>query len=222
MQRRAPRLRVLLHLLILVPALSEVPDHYASPRVGSGTRTGLSNSPAQEYLDPTYPVPRSPPGASTCVVPVLSYSFANTYGTPPAKAAYAPPAECPAPWSLVVLSFSVAIAGDQYDRVAAVWLDGAELLRTTTAEPTTDGVRWTIHKDVTRYSALLRSPRGGELSVMLENLVNDVYTGGDNCHCRRRGDGIRRNGGHAVGFSVLETQTTAVCQNGKVTALRAA
>ncbi|AQK85713.1 Peptide-N4-(N-acetyl-beta-glucosaminyl)asparagine amidase A-like precursor [Zea mays] len=177
MQRRAPRLRVLLHLLILVPALSEVPDHYASPRVGSGTRTGLSNSPAQEYLDPTYPVPRSPPGASTCVLPVLSYSFANTYGTPPAKAAYAPPAECPAPWSLVVLSFSVAIAGDQYDRVAAVWLDGAELLRTTTAEPTTDGVRWTIHKDVTRYSALLRSPRGGELSVMLENLVNDVYTG---------------------------------------------
>ncbi|CAD6333900.1 unnamed protein product [Miscanthus lutarioriparius] len=124
-----------------------------SPRAGSGTRTGLSNAPAQEYLDPTYPVPRPPP------------------------AAYVPPAGCPAPWFLVVLSFSIAIAGDQYDRVAAVWLDGAELLRTTTAEPTPDGVRWTVRKDVTRYSGLLRSPPGGVLSVMLENLVNDLYTG---------------------------------------------
>jgi len=178
MQQRAPPLRLPLHLLLLlVPALAEVPDRYASPRAGSGTRTRLSNAPAQVYLDPTYPVPRPPPAAPICVVPVLSYSFANTYGAPPAKAAYAPPAGCPAPWSLVVLSFSVAIAGDQYDRVAAVWLDGAELLRTTTAEPTPDGVRWTVRKDVTRYSALLRSPPGGVLSVMLENLVNDVYTG---------------------------------------------
>ncbi|PVH33710.1 hypothetical protein PAHAL_8G052000 [Panicum hallii] len=48
----------------------------------------------------------------------------------------------PAPWSLVVLS-SVAIVGDQYDRVAAVWLDGAELLRTTTVEPTPNSIRWT-------------------------------------------------------------------------------
>jgi hypothetical protein len=60
----------------------------------------------------------------------------------PAKAAYAP----------LVLYFSVAIAGDQYDRVASVWLDGAKLLCTTP-----DGVRWTVRKDVKRYSALLRS-----------------------------------------------------------------
>jgi hypothetical protein len=65
----------------------------------------------------------------------------------PAKAAYAP----------LVLYFSVAIAGDQYDRVASVWLDGTKLLCTTTAEPTPDGVRWTVRKDVKCYSALLRS-----------------------------------------------------------------
>ena len=73
--------------------------------------------------------------------------------------------------------FSAAYAGDEYDRVAAVWLDGRELLRTTTAEPTPEGVRWTVRKDVTRYSSLLRSPPSGVLSVMLENLVNDQYTG---------------------------------------------
>ncbi|WVZ98413.1 hypothetical protein U9M48_043862 [Paspalum notatum var. saurae] len=179
MAPRAPPLRHLLHLLLLllVPALAEVPDRYASRRAGAGASAGLSNALAQEYLDPTYPVPRPPPAAPTCVLPVLSYSFANTYGAPPAKASYAPPAGCPSPWSLVVLAFSVAIAGDQYDRVAAVWLDGAELLRTTTAEPTPDGVRWTVRRDVTRYSALLQSPPGGVLSVMLENLVNDQYTG---------------------------------------------
>lgn len=173
---RPPPLRHLLHLLLLlVPALAEVPDRYASARAGASS--GLSNAPAQEYLDPTYPVPRTPAAAPTCIHPVLSCSFGNTYGAPPATATYAPPAGCPAPWSLVVLSFSVAIAGDQYDRVAAVWLDGVELLRTTTAEPTPDGVRWTVRKDVTRYSALLLSPPGGVLSVMLENLVNDQYTG---------------------------------------------
>ncbi|TKW27468.1 hypothetical protein SEVIR_3G259000v4 [Setaria viridis] len=177
MPLRAPPLLLHLVLLLLVPALADVPDRYSSPRTGASAGGGLGNSPAREYLDPTYPAPRPPPLAPSCVVPVLSYSFANTYGAPPATAAYAPPAGCPAPWSLVVLSFSVAIAGDQYDRVAAVWLDGAELLRTTTAEPTPDGVRWRVRKDVTRHSALLRSPTGGVLSVMLENLVNDQYTG---------------------------------------------
>ncbi|KAL6876386.1 hypothetical protein ACP4OV_012958 [Aristida adscensionis] len=171
-------LRLLLRLLLLVPAIADVPDRYAAPRARAGPRArGRSNAPAQEYLDPTYPVPRPPPAAPSCVVPVLSYSFAHTYGAPPAEAAYAPPAACPGPWPLVVLSFAAACAGDQYDRVAAVWLDGTELLRTTTAEPTPDGIRWTVRKDVTRYSSLLRSPPHGVLSVMLENVVNDQYTG---------------------------------------------
>ncbi|OEL15810.1 Peptide-N4-(N-acetyl-beta-glucosaminyl)asparagine amidase A [Dichanthelium oligosanthes] len=177
MPLRAPPHRLLLLLVLLVPALADVPDRYSSPRPGASAGARLGNAPAQEYLDPTYPAPRPPPSTPSCVVPVLSYSFANTYGAPPATAAYAPPAGCPAPWSLVALSFSAAVAGDQYDRVAAVWLDGAELLRTTTAEPTPDGIRWTVRKDVTRHSAQLRSPPGGVLSVMLENLVNDQYTG---------------------------------------------
>ncbi|XP_006655292.1 peptide-N4-(N-acetyl-beta-glucosaminyl)asparagine amidase A [Oryza brachyantha] len=164
-------------LLLILPSLlaapacaEEVPDRYAvlqAPRAAA----------AKEYLDPTFPLPQPPPAAPSCTVPVLSYSFGDTYGAAPAKASYAPPAGCPAPWSLVVLTFSASCAGDQYDRVAAVWLDGAELLRTTTAEPTPEGVRWTVRKDVTRYSALLRSPPGGVLSVMLENVVNDKYTG---------------------------------------------
>ncbi|GJN14294.1 hypothetical protein PR202_gb01098 [Eleusine coracana subsp. coracana] len=174
-----PRLLLPVLLLLLIPAaIAGVPDRYTVRRGRVGVRAGNSRLSAQEYLDPTYPVPRPPPVASpTCVVPVLTHSFGDTYGAPPATAAYAPPADCPAPWSLVSLSFSVAVAGDQYDRVAAVWLDGVELLRTTTAEPAPGGVRWTVRRDVTRYASLLRAPPGGVLSVMLENLVNDEFTG---------------------------------------------
>ncbi|KAF0922933.1 hypothetical protein E2562_002170 [Oryza meyeriana var. granulata] len=173
----APHYLLLLLLpLLAAPARSEeVPDRYAVRHAPQGA--GGASAAAKEYLDPTFPLPQPPPAAPSCTVPVLSYSFGDTYGAAPAKASYAPPAGCPAPWSLVVLTFSASCAGDQYDRVAAVWLDGAELLRTTTAEPTAEGVRWTVRKDVTRYSALLRSPPGGVLSVMLENVVNDKYTG---------------------------------------------
>jgi hypothetical protein len=45
---------------------------------------------------------------------------------------------------------------------------------------------------------------------------------GDNCHYGRREQGIRRNGGVGVGFSVLETQATAKLQNGNETTLGAA
>lgn len=165
----------LLHLL--GPAPAEATDRYAVRYAAPPGAVANAAAAAQEYLDPTYPLQPPPPSATTCTVPVLSHSFANTYGAAPATACYAPPPGCPAPWSQVVLSFSVEISGDQYDRVAAVWLDGAELLRTTTAEPTPEGIRWTVRRDVTRYSALLRSPPHGVLSVMLENLVNDVYTG---------------------------------------------
>lgn len=74
------------------------------------------------------------------------------------------------------MEIQIACQGEQYDRIAAVWLDGAELIRTSTAEPTEGGVFWNVRKDVTRYSSLL-SRKKLNLSVMLENIVNDVFTG---------------------------------------------
>lgn len=76
----------------------------------------------------------------------------------------------------MALQFNVSSKGEQYYRIAAVWLDGAELLRTSTAEPTDDGIFWTVTKDVTRYSSILVN-ENISLSVMMENMVNDVYTG---------------------------------------------
>lgn len=51
-----------------------------------------------------------------------------------------------------------------------------ELLRTSTAEPSPTGIFWKVRKDVTRYSSLFtRSDLN--VTMMLENIVNDVYTG---------------------------------------------
>lgn len=108
-----------------------------------------------------------------CTLPILNHNFSNTYGLPPFTARYSPPCKT---WSHVMMEIQIACQGEQYDRIAAVWLHGAELIRTSTAEPTEDGVFWKVRKDVTRYSSLL-SQKKLSLSVMLENIVNDVFTG---------------------------------------------
>ncbi|KAL2549768.1 Peptide-N4-(N-acetyl-beta-glucosaminyl) asparagine amidase A protein [Forsythia ovata] len=127
----------------------------------------------QQYFEITRPLPFDALIPS-CTLPVFSHDFDNTIGLPPATTDYSPPTNCT--WTHVSLHLSVASNGSQYDRIAAVWLDGAELLRTSTAEPTPDGVFWNVSKDLTRYSSLLRQ-ENITLSVMLENVVNDVYTG---------------------------------------------
>lgn len=138
---------------------------------------------AQEYVDPTFPPPLLPNTSPSCSRLILNHSFANTYGLPPVTVPYSPPlppSNCSAPWGRVVLTLSVSSAGDQYDRIAAVWLAGAEILRTSTAEPTEAGVFWHVRKDVTKYHSLLQRPNN--VTMMLENLVNDEFTGIYHCN----------------------------------------
>lgn len=127
----------------------------------------------QKYLEITRPLPLAN-FTPSCTLPILTHDFGNTMGLPPISVAYSPPENCS--WNHVALQFNASCKGVQYDRVAAVWLDGADLFRTSTPEPTENGVFWTVTKDVTRYSYLLVK-EDISLSVMLENLVDDVYTG---------------------------------------------
>lgn len=77
-----------------------------------------------------------------------------------------------------------------------------EILRTSTAEPNEEGIFWNVRKDVSRYiSAFMVA--NATLTVMLENIVNDVYTGVYNVnvsflyynvdHRVRLGDNVRIN-----------------------------
>ncbi|XP_010937925.3 peptide-N4-(N-acetyl-beta-glucosaminyl)asparagine amidase A [Elaeis guineensis] len=134
-----------------------------------------------EYMDPSLPPLLLPGQSPKCSLLVLQQDFADTVGAPPATANYAPPPDCPAPWSRVVLELSASASDLQKDRIAAIWVDGAEILRTTTPFPMSPGVFWRVRKDVTRYTALLRRTSadgtgGGIISMMLEN-SNATYPG---------------------------------------------
>ncbi|KAK8485263.1 hypothetical protein V6N13_062740 [Hibiscus sabdariffa] len=129
----------------------------------------------QEFFELASPLP-SDHLTPSCSLTVLNHSFANTIDSPPFSAPYSPPFDCPTPWSHVVLDFRAASSGEQYDRIAAIWLDGAEIFRTSTAEPTESGIFWRVRKDITRYSSVLNKTEIN-VTMMLENVVNDVFTG---------------------------------------------
>lgn len=122
------------------------------------------------HLDPTLP-PALTGQKPKCSVLALRHDFADTIGFPPASVNYTHPSDCPGPWTRVVLELSAAASGPQKDRIAAVWLDGTEVLRTSTPLTTSPGTFWTVQKDITRYNAALRrlAADDGILTMMLVN-----------------------------------------------------
>ncbi|XP_061996812.1 peptide-N4-(N-acetyl-beta-glucosaminyl)asparagine amidase A [Rosa rugosa] len=144
------------------------------------TSSSLRRHKSQEYFELGRPLSSDllPP---SCYRRVLTHSFANTINGPPFSAPYSPPppsesSVCSAPWSHVALEFRAKCKGEQYDRIAGIWLGGVELLRTSTAEPTEKGIFWKVRKDITKYSSVL-ARCDLNLTMMLENVVDRVFTG---------------------------------------------
>ncbi|KAI5005937.1 hypothetical protein ZWY2020_033180 [Hordeum vulgare] len=171
----------LIFLLALLPPLAAV----AVPRRHRFLPLQLApvnaSEPPTTFLEVDRPI--QPPRGSVgpCSALLLSDSFGYTYGRPPATASYVPP-ECLAAararggsLALAVLEWSADCRGRQFDRIFGVWLSGAELLRSCTAEPRPNGIHWSVSRDVTRYAALLSEP--GEVAVYLGNIVDSTYTG---------------------------------------------
>lgn len=65
--------------------------------------------------------------------------------------------------------------GTQFDRYGAFWLGNVEILRTTTAEPTSDGIVWKVEKDITSYLDWLMMEHIAYLSI--PNNIDSTYTG---------------------------------------------
>ncbi|CAH8292765.1 unnamed protein product [Eruca vesicaria subsp. sativa] len=164
---------VLAFLTATTVSLPSSPDRFLK----SALTSLRSPDVPQEYQELTLPSP-SDHLTPSCSHLLLRHSFANTINKPPYTAPYTPPpSDCTSPpWSHVNLDLRAASSGDQYDRISGLWLGGVELLRTSTAEPSPTGIFWKVRKDVTRYSSLFtRSDLN--VTMMLENIVNDVYTG---------------------------------------------
>jgi len=76
------------------------------------------------------------------------------------------------------MNFTVVSKGRQFDRLGVMYLGDIEVFRTSTAEPTTNGIVWTYVKEMDQYDVLWKSPQ--KIIFDLGNLVNNIYTGSFN------------------------------------------
>lgn len=192
--------RVLVFLTVLLASLAATPVAAAQPwqmrrlpeTVASGSpgspTAPANTSPANtapaatapatvvtDYQDPLQAAPPvSRPRTPSCTVTAVQHVFANSYGQP-YVGTLTPPADCAGRWTKVVLDWAGRSKGRQYDRLAGMWIGGAEVLRTSTPEPDPSGITWHFDRDVTEFSPLLHGPQPVVLD--LGNVVNQTYTG---------------------------------------------
>lgn len=138
----------------------------------SAPSSGLPTAGPDVFFEVSKPVVGT---SSPCSILVMEHAFAHTYSLPPAVANYTPPSYCGTSWDQIILKWSGTCKGRQYDRIAAVWFGGIEVLRTCTAEPTSNGIYWEVRKDVTRFASVFKNPQ--IVALELANVVDSTYTG---------------------------------------------
>ncbi|GGY32114.1 hypothetical protein GCM10010384_44300 [Streptomyces djakartensis] len=132
--------------------------------------------PAEFGTDWHDPVTAAPPverpHGKSCEVTVARAQFRDFT---PYRGRYAPPDGCGGRWSKVVLRLDGEVKGRQYDRLGYLHVGGVEIFRTSTPQPSPEGIEWSVEKDVTRYSDTFRGP--GDVEMLIGNVVDDTYTG---------------------------------------------
>ncbi|WP_239118225.1 peptide-N4-asparagine amidase [Paractinoplanes ferrugineus] len=140
----------------------------------SAVTSGRAEPPAEfgsDWDDPRTAAPAiAKPATRSCTTTVVEHAFA---GYDPYVSSYAP--TCRGPWSKVVLRLDGNVKGRQYDRLGWLTIGGVEVFKTSTPEPSPDGITWSVEKDVTAYASLLKSPQA--VRMYLGNTVDDTYTG---------------------------------------------
>ncbi|KAF3920353.1 hypothetical protein ABW20_dc0101579 [Dactylellina cionopaga] len=132
----------------------------------------------QLYRPPLVPLsktasPHDDFSGEACSSTLFVHEFVDSYNKP-AVAQYAPPPES-CEWNTVYFHLHTTSRGRQYDRLAFLFFNDTELWRTSTAEPTANGIYFTYTKDLTHFSTLLR--QDGNIILDMGNLVTDVLTG---------------------------------------------
>ncbi|MFI0808719.1 peptide-N4-asparagine amidase [Streptomyces echinatus] len=142
---------------------------------GAGTAQAV-DVPAEFGTDWHDPVTAGPsvdrPHTRSCQVTLADAQFRDFT---PYRGGYTPPEGCGDHWSKVVLRLDGKVKGRQYDRLGYLHVGGVEVLRTSTPEPSPDGIEWHVEKDVTRYSDTFRAAR--DVEMLIGNVVDDTYTG---------------------------------------------
>ncbi|KAG6814345.1 hypothetical protein H0H92_010930 [Tricholoma furcatifolium] len=91
-----------------------------------------------------------------------------------------PPTDCGpvGSWAAITLNLTVTSNGTQYDRLGIFTFQNVEIWRTSTPEPTIDGIFWTYVKDVSRYIPLFATEGTFifELDNIIETGLNGIYS----------------------------------------------
>ncbi|MDJ0463698.1 peptide-N4-asparagine amidase [Streptomyces sp. H27-C3] len=150
----------------------------AGTLLGAGPAAAATGQPppaefGSDWHDPvTAAPPVERPDTRSCRVTLAAAQFRDFT---PYRGGYRPPEGCGKRWSKVVLELEGKVAGRQYDRLGYLHVGGVEVLRTSTPQPSPDGITWSVEKDVTRYSDTLR--REQPVEMLIGNVVNETYTG---------------------------------------------
>ncbi|MGW2224448.1 peptide-N4-asparagine amidase [Streptomyces formicae] len=167
MRRRV--MSMLVGAALAASALTGVDPAAAAPTVADPPPSEFGT----DWHDPvTAAPPIRKPHTKSCRVTVAEAQFKDFT---PYKGEYAPPAGCGDRWSKVVLRMDGKVKGRQYDRLGYLRIGGIEVFRTSTPEPSPEGIAWSVEKDVTRYSATLRGDQPVEM--LIGNVANETYTG---------------------------------------------
>ncbi|WP_057609856.1 peptide-N4-asparagine amidase [Streptomyces sp. Root369] len=126
-----------------------------------------------DWHDPlTAAPPVAKPSGKSCQLTLAEAQFRDFT---PYTGTYTPPEGCGDRWSKVVLRMDGKVRGRQFDRLGYLHIGGVEVFRTSTPQPSPDGIQWSVEKDVTRYSDTLRT--GHDVEMLIGNVVDDTYTG---------------------------------------------
>ncbi|MFE2297809.1 peptide-N4-asparagine amidase [Streptomyces sp. NPDC059445] len=153
-----------------VASTASAADSASAPAVQSGDAPAEFGSDWHDPLTAAPPVGR--PSGKSCEVTVAEAQFRDFT---PYTGTYTPPKGCGDRWSKVVLRLEGKVKGRQFDRLGYLHVGGVEILRTSTPEPSPDGIEWSVETDVTRYSDTFR--RSQDVEMLIGNVVDDTYTG---------------------------------------------
>ncbi|KUN67237.1 peptide-N4-asparagine amidase A [Streptomyces canus] len=148
----------------------------AQPAEAPSVAAQSADLPAEfgtDWHDPlTAAPPVAKPSGKSCQLTVAEAQFRDFT---PYTGTYTPPEGCGDRWSKVVLRMDGKVRGRQFDRLGYLHIGGVEVFRTSTPQPSPDGIQWSVEKDVTRYSDTLRT--GHDVEMLIGNVVDDTYTG---------------------------------------------
>lgn len=109
------------------------------------------------------------------LVPTRQPSAHNAGLIPLITGSYIPPA---CDFNRITFNLTVTSRGRQFDRLALMYFNDTEIFRTSTAEPTANGIIWTYIKDMSAYLPLFKESQ--KIIFDLGNLIDDTYTGSFN------------------------------------------